>query len=171
MTRPDRRLALRESRITAQRDRCCRHRPDGERQNQRPGAVHKQMLTEDDDTQQHRHHRLTDQHDRHGRLQRAGMKCRLLQDGNRDRKRANASAWNTYPPTAPSVPAHHDGWRTHDVTIAPDSSGFAASPWIARCRTTMPTAAQNAASSADPIAKACEATHSTVALYPDARGL
>ena len=48
----------------------------------------------------------------------------------------------------------------------PSPPGCRPPPWMARCRTTMPTAAQNAASSADPIARACDANHSTVGPLP-----
>src|SRR6202030_4069333 len=44
------------------------------------------------------------------------------------------------------------------------SSGM---PRATRCRTTMPTAAQNAASNADTIATACSATHPMAGWIPD----
>src|ERR1700730_13995662 len=50
--------------------------------------------------------------------------------------------------------------------MAPESSGWSAVLWMAPCRTTMPTAAQNAASSADPMPRACDANHSTFGSLP-----
>ena len=83
-----RRNALRLGRLAAaQRDRRCRHGRDRHHQDRCGRASHGQVLAEDDGTEQHGDDRLADQHDRHRRLQRAGVKRRLLQDGQRDSQR------------------------------------------------------------------------------------